>query len=207
MPEELDPLKVASDSHKLVFENQFVRVLETHVPPGKTEPWHQHGRRVVVYLSDFHTRTTERGHQPHEKPATMVEQLRQVRRDVTRHHGTQATHQRQRTYRNDDEIRQQTPRSEQMKVPGHQWSRADKRRQRGGKSFPHHKGALDQPPLPACAQLKRQQRIEGEKPHTKPLDEWREQGDAQHNEERKLKAGLKQLLWLPNQDDAGRSRQ
>ena len=66
MPEELDPLKVASDSHKLVFENQFVRVLETHVPPGKTEPWHQHGRRVVVYLSDFHTRTTERGHQPQD---------------------------------------------------------------------------------------------------------------------------------------------
>ena len=66
MPEELDPLKVAADSHKLVFENQFVRVLETHVPPGKTEPWHQHGRRVVVYLSDFHTRTTERGHQPQD---------------------------------------------------------------------------------------------------------------------------------------------
>jgi len=66
LPEELDPLKVAADSHKLVFENQFVRVLETHVPPGKTEPWHQHGRRVVVYLSDFHTRTTERGHEPQD---------------------------------------------------------------------------------------------------------------------------------------------
>jgi len=65
--EELDPLKVASDSHKLVFENQFVRVLETHVPPGKIEPWHQHGRRVVVYLSDFYTRSTERGHQPEEQ--------------------------------------------------------------------------------------------------------------------------------------------
>ena len=65
--EELDPLKVAADSHKLVFENQFVRVLETHVPPGKTEPWHRHGRRVVVYLSDFHTRTTERGHEPQEQ--------------------------------------------------------------------------------------------------------------------------------------------
>jgi hypothetical protein len=65
--EELDPLKVAADSHKLVFENQFVRALETHVPPGKTEPWHRHGRRVVVYLSDFHTRTTERGHEPKEQ--------------------------------------------------------------------------------------------------------------------------------------------
>lgn len=59
--EDLDPLKVASDTHKLVFENAFVRVLEVHVPPGKTEPMHRHDRRVVVYLSDFNTRTTEQG--------------------------------------------------------------------------------------------------------------------------------------------------
>ena len=64
--EDLDPLKVAADTHKLVFENQFVRVLEVRVPPGKTERWHQHGRRVVVYLSDFHTRSTERGGTPQE---------------------------------------------------------------------------------------------------------------------------------------------
>ncbi len=66
IPQDLDPLKVAADTHKLVLENQFVRVLETHVPVGKTEPWHQHGRRVVVYLSDFHTRSTERGGQAQE---------------------------------------------------------------------------------------------------------------------------------------------
>ncbi|MCI0387210.1 MAG: cytoplasmic protein [Acidobacteria bacterium] len=66
IPQDLDPLKVAGDTHKLVFENAFVRVLETRVPPGKTEPWHQHGRRVVVYLSDFHTRSTERGGKPQD---------------------------------------------------------------------------------------------------------------------------------------------
>jgi hypothetical protein len=66
VPQELDPLKVAGDTHKLVFENRFVRVLETRVPPGKTEPLHQHPRRVVIYLSDFHTRTTERGGQPQD---------------------------------------------------------------------------------------------------------------------------------------------
>ncbi|MBI1761259.1 MAG: cytoplasmic protein [Acidobacteria bacterium] len=66
VPQDLDPLKVASDTHKLLFENRFVRVLEVHVPPGKTEPWHQHGNRVVVYLSDYHTRITERGGQPQE---------------------------------------------------------------------------------------------------------------------------------------------
>ncbi len=66
VPQDLDPVKVAGDTHKLAFENSFVRVLEVRVPPGKTEPWHQHGRRVVVYLSDFHTRVTERGGQPQD---------------------------------------------------------------------------------------------------------------------------------------------
>src|SRR5262245_43553580 len=65
-PQELDPLKVAADTHTLVFENAFVRVLETRVPPGKTERMHRHGRRVVVYLSDFHTRTTEQGGKPQD---------------------------------------------------------------------------------------------------------------------------------------------
>jgi len=65
-PQELDPLKVAADTHKLVFENTFVRVLETRVPPGKTEPWHRHGRRVVVYLTDFNTRSTEQGGKPQD---------------------------------------------------------------------------------------------------------------------------------------------
>jgi len=66
VPQDLDPLKAAPDTHKLAFENAFVRVLEVRVPPGKTEPMHQHPRRVVVYLSDFHTRTTERGGKPQE---------------------------------------------------------------------------------------------------------------------------------------------
>jgi hypothetical protein len=66
VPQDLDPLKVAGDTHKLVFENSFVRVIETRVPAGKTERLHQHPRRVVVYLSDFHTRTTERGGKPVE---------------------------------------------------------------------------------------------------------------------------------------------
>ncbi len=38
--EELDPLKVAGDTHKLVLENAFVRVIEAKVPPGKVEAKH-----------------------------------------------------------------------------------------------------------------------------------------------------------------------
>jgi hypothetical protein len=64
--EELDPLKVASDTHKLVFENQFVRVLEVNVPPGKVEPFHRHNRRVIVDLNDWSSRSTERGAAPKE---------------------------------------------------------------------------------------------------------------------------------------------
>jgi hypothetical protein len=64
VPTDLDPLKAAPDTHKLAFENAFVRVLEVRVPAGKTEPMHSHPRRVVVYLSDFHTRVTEQGGRP-----------------------------------------------------------------------------------------------------------------------------------------------
>lgn len=66
VPAELDPAKVLSDTHKVLFENQFVRVFEFRVPPGKKEPWHQHDRRVIVFLSDFQARATEKGSQPKE---------------------------------------------------------------------------------------------------------------------------------------------
>jgi predicted metal-dependent enzyme (double-stranded beta helix superfamily) len=64
VPEELDPVKVAPETHKVIFENQFVRVLDVHLPPGIVEPWHKHSRRVVVDLVDFQTRSTDRGGQP-----------------------------------------------------------------------------------------------------------------------------------------------
>jgi beta-alanine degradation protein BauB len=69
-PDDLDPLKAAPDTHKLAFENAFVRVLEVRVPPGKTEPLHSHPRRIVVYLSDFNTRTTVRGGKPEDNLRT-----------------------------------------------------------------------------------------------------------------------------------------
>jgi len=41
-------------------------VLEVRVPPGGREPLHGHSRRVIVYLSDFHTRVTVQGQQPED---------------------------------------------------------------------------------------------------------------------------------------------
>ena len=51
--EELDPLKVAGDTHKLVFENKFVRVIQAQVPAGQLEPKHRHPHGLTVYLKDY----------------------------------------------------------------------------------------------------------------------------------------------------------
>jgi hypothetical protein len=57
----LDPLRVAPDTHKLAFENAFVRVLEVRVPPGKTEPRHRHSHGVTVYFNDWDAKITLEG--------------------------------------------------------------------------------------------------------------------------------------------------
>jgi len=51
--EELDPLKVAPDTHKLMFENRFLRVIEAKVPVGHLEPKHRHPHGLTVYLADY----------------------------------------------------------------------------------------------------------------------------------------------------------
>ena len=51
--EDLDPLKVAPETHKLVFENALVRVIEAKVPPGHMERKHSHPHGLTVYLADF----------------------------------------------------------------------------------------------------------------------------------------------------------
>jgi hypothetical protein len=54
----LDSLKVCSATQKLMFENQFVRVIDDSIPPGVTEPRHRHRHGVVVYLTDYTTEQT-----------------------------------------------------------------------------------------------------------------------------------------------------
>ncbi|MGH9719088.1 MAG: hypothetical protein ACRD8O_02665 [Bryobacteraceae bacterium] len=51
--EELDPVKIAPDTHKLMFENKFLRVIQAKVPVGGVEPKHKHPRGVTVYLADY----------------------------------------------------------------------------------------------------------------------------------------------------------
>lgn len=54
--DELDALIAAPEYHCLLFENEFVRVLDTNVPPGNTVPLHTHRWPSTLYIlswSDF----------------------------------------------------------------------------------------------------------------------------------------------------------
>jgi quercetin dioxygenase-like cupin family protein len=59
-----DPLQVAADTHKLAFENTFVRVLDVRLPPGKLEPRHRHPHGMSVYFTDWDAKVTVDGRQP-----------------------------------------------------------------------------------------------------------------------------------------------
>jgi hypothetical protein len=61
-PEDLDALSAAPHHHALLFENEFVRVLDTRVPPGETVPLHTHRWPSALYIhtwSDFVRRDAE----------------------------------------------------------------------------------------------------------------------------------------------------
>ncbi len=53
----LDPLKVCPDTHKLLFENAVVRVIEAKVPAGANEPRHSHPHGITVYLANYEVET------------------------------------------------------------------------------------------------------------------------------------------------------
>ena len=55
-PNELDALIAAPRHHKLLFENDAVRVLDTGIAPGETTPLHNHCWPATLYIlsvSDF----------------------------------------------------------------------------------------------------------------------------------------------------------
>jgi quercetin dioxygenase-like cupin family protein len=60
----LDPVRIAPDTHKVAFENTFVRVLDVHVPAGKIEPRHRHPHGLSVYFTDWEAKVTVDGKPP-----------------------------------------------------------------------------------------------------------------------------------------------
>jgi quercetin dioxygenase-like cupin family protein len=57
----LDPVKVASNTHKIALENPFVRILDVHIPPGSIEPRHRHPHGLSVYFTDWDAEVTVDG--------------------------------------------------------------------------------------------------------------------------------------------------
>lgn len=50
-PASLDAIHAAPNSHKVLFENSMIRVLEVRVPPGTKEPFHVHPwPSIFIYL-------------------------------------------------------------------------------------------------------------------------------------------------------------
>ncbi len=49
-PAELDALTAAPEYHKLLFENESVRVLDTCIPPGRSTPLHTHRWPGTLYI-------------------------------------------------------------------------------------------------------------------------------------------------------------
>ncbi|MDB5022592.1 MAG: hypothetical protein JWP78_347 [Mucilaginibacter sp.] len=55
-PDELDALTVAPQHHKLLLENDFVRVIDATIPPGEMTAVHTHrfaASHIVISWSDF----------------------------------------------------------------------------------------------------------------------------------------------------------
>jgi hypothetical protein len=61
-PDSLDAVIAAPRHHKLMFENERVRILEVRIPPGDTVPVHTHRWPSAIYVakqSDFIRRDGE----------------------------------------------------------------------------------------------------------------------------------------------------
>jgi hypothetical protein len=52
-PDSLDALAAAPETHRLLFENDAVRVLETRIAPGETTRLHTHRWPGVLYVFSF----------------------------------------------------------------------------------------------------------------------------------------------------------
>jgi hypothetical protein len=52
-PGNLDGAKVAPETHKVIFENEHVRVLEVTIPPHSKEPVHTHCLPNTLYVQQI----------------------------------------------------------------------------------------------------------------------------------------------------------
>ncbi len=53
-----DPVKVSPETHKVLLENDRVRVLDVRIKPAEKVPMHSHPANVTYTLSDFKIKFT-----------------------------------------------------------------------------------------------------------------------------------------------------
>ena len=53
-----DPVKVSPETHKVLLENDRVRVLDVRIKPGEKVPMHSHPANVVYVLADYKVKST-----------------------------------------------------------------------------------------------------------------------------------------------------
>lgn len=51
-PDSLDAIKMAPESHKIVFEDSIVRILQVILEPNETEPMHTHQWKSVMWFTN-----------------------------------------------------------------------------------------------------------------------------------------------------------
>ncbi len=56
--EKQDPVKVAPHNHKVLFENEKVRVFEANLKKGQKLPMHWHAHSVVYMLTNAKVKST-----------------------------------------------------------------------------------------------------------------------------------------------------
>ena len=59
--DSLDSLKVCAATQKLIFENEFVRVIDDRIPVGVTEALHRHRHGIVIFLTASRYETAQDG--------------------------------------------------------------------------------------------------------------------------------------------------
>jgi hypothetical protein len=79
-PDGFDGVQAAPNSHHVLFENAFVRVLQVTVPPGTKEPMHHHPWPSLFLYWDVGGRT---GHQRYYRADGTVHDSPSVERPLT----------------------------------------------------------------------------------------------------------------------------
>jgi hypothetical protein len=79
-PDGFDGVQAAPNSHHVLFENAFVRVLQVTVPPGTKEPMHHHRWPSLFLYWDVGGRT---GHQRYYRADGTVHDSPSVERPLT----------------------------------------------------------------------------------------------------------------------------